>query len=468
MRNVLFRDFIPLETILNKGCLSFLMGLIIYNGLTRKKEVFKPRNKKNVRVYVCGPTVNDVPHLGHARQQITFDVLRRYLNFLGYNVTFVSNITDIEDKIIDKARKEHISVEELSLKNYAEHMEDYKAIGILPPTIQPKATKFIPEMIDLIQRLERKGYTYVIEGDGVYYDISKFKEYGKLSGQDVKQLEAGARVKLHDKKKNPGDFVLWKFSKEDEPTWNSPWGKGRPGWHIECSAMSSAILGLPLDIHGGGQDLMFPHHEDEIAQSEAAYGKKLARYWMHNGMVNINKVKMSKSLGNFRTVRELLQNYSGEVIRYFVLSSHYRKPIDFTKKALEDAKRSQSRLKNILSELEDDGPANKKYLKEFASAMDDDLNTPKALASLWNLIRDSKAKGKYAAIKKIDGVFGFNLLKKSGVKIPKEIMNLADKRDKARSNKNWKIADKLRMNLAVKGWVIQDTPSGPKIIKTKP
>jgi len=441
------------------------MDLKLYNTLTRKKEIFKTLEKGKARIYVCGPTVNDVPHVGHARQQISFDILRKYLKFSGYKVKFVSNITDIEDKIIIKANQLGISIEELTEKNYKAHMQDYESIGVEKPEIQPRATQYIKEMIDLIKKLEEKKYTYIIEEDGVYFDISKFKEYGKLSHQNVNDLRAGVRIETKDLKKNPQDFVLWKFSKPEEPSWNSPWGKGRPGWHIECSAMSHALLGLPLDLHGGGQDLIFPHHEDEIAQSEAGYGKIFSNHWMHNGMVNVNGTKMSKSLGNFKTIRDILEEYSGETIRYFVLSAHYRKPIDFSKKELEDSKASVDRLKNIISEIQDDGKINKKYLEEFEKAMDDDLNTPKALQVLWNILRDKKANGKIKTIEKIDEVFGLNLLKKEEIKIPKEIGKLLEQREKARAEKEWKKADELREKIKSLGFLIDDTKSGVKLKK---
>jgi cysteinyl-tRNA synthetase len=443
------------------------MPLRLYNTLTRKKEIFKPVHDKNVHMYVCGPTVNDVPHLGHARQQISFDILRRYLTFLGYNVKFVSNITDIEDKIIGKANELGVSIKELSKKNEKEHMQDYKELGIEKPNVQPRATEYISQMIDLVKRLEKKGYTYTIEGDGVYYDISKFNNYGKLSHQKVENLKTGARVKAKNEKRNDGDFVLWKFSKKGEPSWDSPWGKGRPGWHIECSAMSYSILGLPLDIHGGGQDLIFPHHEDEIAQSEAGYGKKFSNYWMHNGMVNVDNVKMSKSLGNFTTVKYLLKEFSGEVIRYFVISAYYRKPIDFTRSGMEYAKNSYQRLKNIISSLSDDKKLNKKYLKEFEKAMNDDINTPRALQVLWKLVRDKKAIGKIQTIKKVDGVLGLDLLKKEKVEIPEEVRKLADERETARKNKNWKRSDELREKINKKGYVIEDTDKGWEIKRSE-
>jgi cysteinyl-tRNA synthetase len=283
--------------------------------------------------------------------------------------------------------------------------------------------------------------------------------------QKTENLKSGARIKVKDKKKNKEDFVLWKFSKPNEPSWKSPWGQGRPGWHIECSAMSHAILGLPLDIHGGGQDLIFPHHEDEIAQSEAAYETEFAKFWVHNGMVNVEKVKMSKSLGNFKTIKELLKEYDGKVIRYFVISGHYRKPIDFSKKALDSAKNAYQRLKNLTTEIKEDGKINEEYLQQFQEAMDDDLNTPEAIAVLWKMARDEKAEGKYRTIKKMDEVFGLDLLKKEKITIPKEIQALAEKREKARKNKEWEKADKLRDEIKKKGYLIEDSKDGIKIKK---
>jgi cysteinyl-tRNA synthetase len=449
-----------------------VMALKLHNTLSKKKEVFKPINKKEVLMYVCGPTVNDVPHLGHARQQISFDILRKYLKFIGYKVKYVSNVTDIEDKIINKAKEKGVSVKELTDKNYNEHKKDYDAIGIEEPDIQPFATKYVKEMVDLVERLEKKGYAYVLE-DGVYFDVSKFKDYGKLSGQKLENLRSGARIKVKDNKKNPQDFVLWKFSKKGEPSWKSPWGEGRPGWHIECSAMSNKILGLPFDIHGGGQDLIFPHHEDEIAQSEAGYGKKFVNYWVHNGMVNVDNVKMSKSLGNFKTIRDLLKEYSGEVIRYFVISNHYRKPLDFTENTLENANNSYRKLKNICGEIEapkgvprdisgkmstkgNDSLINKRYLKDFEKAMDDDLNTAQALQVIWKLVRSEKAKGKFQTIKKMDEVLGLKLLEKEEVIIPSEVKKLISEREKARKEKDWARADGLRDEIKEKGFEVLD------------
>jgi len=436
------------------------MALKLYNTLTRKKQVFKPVKGKEVRMYVCGPTVSGVPHLGHARQQITFDVLRRYLKFIGYKVKFVSNITDIEDKIINKANELGVDIKKFSKEMELEHKEDYDKLNVLTPDVQPHATEYVKEMVDLVSRLEKKGYTYAIDGDGVYFDISKFKDYGKLSKQDVSKLKAGVRIKVKFDKKNKEDFVLWKFSKPGEPSWGSPWGKGRPGWHIECSAMSQKLLGLPIDIHGGGQDLIFPHHEDEIAQSEAAYGKKFSNFWIHNGMVNVSGVKMSKSLGNFKTIRDLFKEYDPMVIRYFVVSSYYRRPLDFSKQALDDARNSYERLKRLVAGLKE-GKVEKKYVDKFKKEMDDDLNTPKALAVLWEVAR----KGNKETIKKMDEVLGLDLLKSGIIKIPSDVKKLADERLKARNEKEWKKADSLREKLKKKGWKIEDSGDGYSLEK---
>ena len=416
-------------------------------------------------MYVCGPTVNDVPHLGHARMQINFDILRKYLKFSGHDVKFVSNITDVDDKIIKKANELGEEIKKLTERNLKAHLEDYGKIGIDKPDVQPRATEYIPEMVYLVKRLEQKGYTYVIKNDGVYFDISKFNDYGKLSHQKIEDLIAGKRIDIKEEKRNKEDFVLWKFSKPDEPSWDSPWGKGRPGWHIECSAMSEKILGLPFDIHGGGQDLIFPHHEDEIAQSEAATGKKFVNFWVHNGMVNVDNVKMSKSLGNFKTIRDLLKDYDGKIIRYFVISSHYRKPIDFSKSELDDAKTSYERLKNIISDLKGDKEVNTKYLEEFKNAMDDDLNTPQALAVLWKLVRDKDAKGKIGTIKEIDKIFGLDLLKEEKIEIPNEIKKLVEEREEMRKKKNWKESDNIRNKIEKLGYSVDDTNEGTKIKK---
>jgi cysteinyl-tRNA synthetase len=320
----------------------------------------------------------------------------------------------------------------------------------------------------LVKRLEDKGYTYVIPEDGVYYNISKFKEYGKLSGIDLGQLKSSRELKDDSKgqeKKDSKDFVLWKFSKPEEPSWDSPWGKGRPGWHIECSAMTHAILGNPFDIHAGGQDLIFPHHEDEIAQSEAAYNKKMCNYWIHNGMVNVDKIKMSKSLGNFKTIKDLLKIYSGEIIRYFVINAHYRKPIDFSEEKLNESKVSLDRLKNLTINLVYDGKENKKYLKEFEKNMDEDLNTAGALNVIWKLVKDEKAEGKYQTIKKIDSIFGLKLLEKEKLEIPTQVQYLIDERKLARENKDFAKSDELRNKIKELGFEVKDIKDEQRVKK---
>jgi cysteinyl-tRNA synthetase len=447
--------------------------LKLYNTLTRKKEKFVAVKKGKVGMYVCGPTLNGIPHLGHAMSQISFDVIRRYFIFSGYDVKFVSNITDIDDKIIAGANDEGISIEKFSEKNEKAHRDEYSKLNVMTPDVQPKATRYVAEMIKLIEKLalnghdsgepDKKGYTYLIKDDGVYFDISKFEGYGKLSGQKIENLESGKRVKVVSGKRNSGDFVLWKLAKKGEPFWESPWGKGRPGWHIECSAMSKSILGLPFDIHGGGGDLCFPHHEDEIAQSEAGYGKEMAKYWMHNGMITVDGKKMGKSLGNFKNIEDL--EFSPMAIRYFVVSNHYRRPLDFSKTALENAKNSYERLKRLVLNLKDDGKINKKYLDEFKGEMDDDFNCPRAMAVLWKLVRDEKAKGKIGAIGKMDEVFGLGLLEKEEVEIPEEVLKLAKERDVARKDKDWGKSDLLRDRINGLGFVVKDKGEGFELSK---
>jgi cysteinyl-tRNA synthetase len=439
--------------------------LKLYNTLTRKKEKFVPIKKGKIGMYVCGPTVNGVPHLGHAMSQVSFDVVRRYLIFSGYDVKFVSNITDIDDKIIAGATEQKISIEEFSKKNEAAHKEEYAKLGVMVPNVVPKATEYVFEMIELVKKLEDGGFTYLIGGDGVYFDTSKFEGYGKLSGQDLEKLESGKRKKLTDGKKNDGDFVLWKLAKEGEPSWEASWGDGRPGWHIECSAMTESVLGLPFDIHGGGGDLIFPHHEDEIAQSEAGYGKTMCNYWMHNGMITVDGKKMGKSLGNFKNIEDL--EFPAMAIRYFVVSNHYRRPLDFSEIALQDAKNSYERLKRLVLALVDDGKINEEYLGKFREAMDDDFNGPRAMAVLWELVRDEGAKGKVGAIQKIDEVFGLRLLEKEKIDIPKGVLKLVEKRETARKEKNWKGADELRDEILKMGFVVRDIENGFEIRRIK-
>ncbi len=449
------------------------MVIKLYNTLTRKKEVFKPIHKDEVRMYVCGPTVNDVPHLGHARQQVFFDTLRKYLEYSGYKVTFVSNITDVDDKIIKKANELGEDIEQLTKRNTLAHREDYAALKVKAPDIQPKATEFIKEMVDLIALLATKGYTYVVDDDGVYYDVSKFKEYGNLSKQKMDAEQALSRIKVADGKKNKEDFVVWKFSKPGEPAWDSPWGAGRPGWHIECSAMSSSLLGLPFDIHGGGMDLMFPHHEDEIAQSEAAFGKKVANYWVHNGMVNVDNVKMSKSLGNFKTIRDLFAHYDPEVIRYFVISTHYRKPIDFSAERLDAAKAAYERLKRkvIETKLAPHGgeDATEKYHTAFVNALNDDMNTAKVMQIIWEALDDLvfDTHKKLSLLYDFDRVlcFGFKEMQEVFVVAPHEVEQLVAEREKLRKDKKWAESDILRARIRERGYEVKDTPQGPKIEK---
>ncbi|OGJ52574.1 cysteine--tRNA ligase, partial [Candidatus Peregrinibacteria bacterium RIFOXYC2_FULL_41_22] len=321
------------------------MTLKVKNTLSGKKEEFKPIKDNHVGMYVCGPTVYDFGHLGHGRSAVVFDIIRKYLKYKGYDVTYVSNYTDIDDKMINRANKEGITVKQLAEKIIPEYQEDYGQLKIDKPDTQPKATQYIPQMIELIKKLIEKGYAYELE-DGVYYEVEKFAHYGKLSGQNQDELKAGARIEKDDKKRHPHDFVLWKKAKPDEPSWPSPWGEGRPGWHIECSAMSMDLLGETFDIHGGGMDLIFPHHEDEIAQSEAATGKSYVKYWLHNGFITINNEKMSKSLGNFFTLKEIFAKYNPNTVRYMIIGTHYRSPINFSHELLDQSENALSRIKD--------------------------------------------------------------------------------------------------------------------------
>lgn len=444
------------------------MNLKIYNTLSRKKEEFIPIKKGKVGMYVCGPTVNDVPHLGHARVQIVFDSFRKYLEYKGYEVNFVSNVTDIEDKIILKSNELGISIKELTEKNLKEHLEDYASLGVKKPTFQPRASEYVDEMISLIENLEKKGYIYVVKNDGIYFDISKFKGYGKLSKINLDELKNKRDLRDSSKgkdKKDSKDFVLWKFSKEGEPFWNSPWGKGRPGWHIECSAMSHKLLGLPFDIHAGGQDLIFPHHEDEIAQSEAGYGKKFVNYWMHNAMVNINKVKMSKSLKNFTTIKEILKDYEGEIIRYFTLNTHYRKPMDFSKEKLNEAKISLDKLRSLCKEVKPSKKDGRVYFELFEKEMNQDFNTSGAINIIWRILREKEDRGKYVFLKEIDLILGFGLFEERKIKIPSKIKALLSKREEARKMKDFKLSDEIREEIRSLGFQVSDTKEGQELNK---
>lgn len=461
----------------------------IYNTLTRKKEDFKPLDEKEVKMYSCGPTVYNYFHIGNARPFIIFDTLRRYLEYKGYKVKFVQNFTDIDDKMIKRASEEGVEVYELAQKYIDEYFKDAKGLGIREATIHPKATENIDAIIDIIKKLEEKGFAYNVDGD-VYFSTRKFKEYGKLSHQSIEDLEVGSRVEVDSKKRDALDFVLWKKHKPGEPCWESPWGKGRPGWHIECSAMANKYLGETIDIHSGGQDLIFPHHENEIAQSEAANGKPFARYWLHNGFINVNGEKMAKSRGNFFTVRDIAKEFDYEVIRFFMLSAHYRSPINFSDELLEQAKNGLERIYNCLenleylkenaasSEMTDDERKlrdNFAGLKEkFIEAMDDDLNTADALAAIFDIVKETNTNIKagtnpskeiieyaYSLIKELGAVLGI-AQKKQDKSIDSEIQELIDRRQQARKAKDWKTADEIRDKLKDMGIILEDTPQGVK------
>ena len=462
----------------------------IYNSQTRKKEEFVPLHPGKVGIYACGPTVYDFFHIGNARPFITFDVLRRYFEHRGYEVTFVQNFTDIDDKMIKRANQEGITVKELGDRFIKEYYQDAQALGIRPATVHPRATEHIGEIIKLVKTLQDKGYAYEVNGD-VYFDTKKDAGYGKLSGQNLDDLEAGARIDVDDGKKNPADFALWKAQKPGEPAWNSPWGPGRPGWHIECSAMSMKYLGETFDIHAGGKDLLFPHHENEVAQSECATGKPFARYWMHNGFINIDNEKMSKSLGNFFTVRDILKEYAPEDIRMFMLSAHYRSPVNFSRDMVAQAHASLQRLcaardhMLFLLKNAEDRPLTaeeealltrvKESAARFDAAMDDDLNTADALGAVFEIVKDSNVslneqsakaavEGALNALTELTNVLGL-LMKKAEAGLPEEIQVLADERAQARKEKNWKRSDELRDALAAAGYAVKDTPQGQSITK---
>lgn len=468
---------------------NFLMEglkMKVFNTITRKKEEFIPIIPGEIKMYSCGPTVYNYFHIGNARPFIIFDILRRYLVYRGYKVTFVQNFTDVDDKIIKRAKEEGITEKEVADRYIEEYFKDAEGLGIKRADYHPRVTELIPEIIELVKRIESNGLTYTVQGN-VYFDTSKFSDYGKLSKQNLEELEAGARVDVEEGKRNPMDFVLWKSQKPGEPAWESPWGLGRPGWHIECSAMSMKYLGETIDIHSGGQDLIFPHHENEIAQSEGATGKPFARYWMHNGFININNEKMSKSLGNFFTVRDIGQLYDLEVVRLFMISAHYRSPINFSNELLESMKSSLERLYiakgnllHLLGKAEDKNETeDEKVLKQdllnyktkFIEAMDDDLNTADAVAAIFDLVRDinsnindnsSKETVKFAfdLYMELAGVLG--LLSKEEKSLDDDIEMLIEERQKARKEKNWALADKIRDDLKDRGIILEDTPQGVK------
>ena len=457
----------------------------IFNTMSKAKEEFVPVDENEVKIYACGPTVYNYIHIGNARPLCVFDVLRRYLEYRGYNVKFVQNFTDIDDKIINRANEEGISFDEVSKKYIEEFWTDAHGLNFKDATIHPKATENIDEIIDIIKSLEDKGYAYAVNGD-VYFRTLKFKEYGKLSHQPIDDLVSGARIAVGDIKENPLDFALWKGAKEGEPYWDSPWGKGRPGWHIECSAMNRKYLGKTIDIHCGGQDLIFPHHENEIAQSECANGCAFSKYWMHNGYINVDNVKMSKSLGNFKTVREIANAYGYEVIRYFLISAHYRTPINYNLEIVEQCKSSLERLytcresldfalKNASNETSQEDAKMISELvqrrEQFITAMDDDLNTADGIAALFDLTKDintkildkpvSKAVCEYAAklFDELSGVLGLLYNRKEN-DVDSEIEALIEERQQARKNKDWATADRIRDELKAKGIILKDTPQG--------
>ncbi len=452
--------------------------LKIYNNLTRQKETFKPIEPGKVGMYVCGMTVYDYCHLGHARVMVVFDVVARYLRHLKYDLTYVRNVTDIDDKIIQRAREKGESFLDLT-RHFIDAMhEDERALNVLPPDIEPRATQSMDAIISMIRRLMENGYAYIGSNGDLFYAVSKFSPYGRLSGKNIDELQAGERVEVDQAKRNPLDFVLWKMAKPGEPAWDSPWGRGRPGWHIECSAMSTSCLGYHFDIHGGGMDLQFPHHDNEIAQSEGATGEKFVNIWMHNGFVRVNEEKMSKSLKNFFTVREVMKRYRPEVIRLFILTSHYRSPLNYSEEQLDEANAALTRLYTALRGVAPgtESAVGEAYRKRFEEAMDDDFNTPIALSALFDLAReinrhkssDEKAAADMVAtltgLGKILGLLEADadaFLKGEGT--PAEaalsddhIERLIAERLAARKNKDWETADRIRDELQAQGIVLED------------
>ena len=459
----------------------------IFNTMTRQKEEFKPLEEGKVKMYVCGPTVYNYIHVGNARPFIIFDTLRRYLEYRGYEVNYVQNFTDVDDKIIKRGHEENIAPEEVAKKYIEEYFVDADGLGIKRATVHPQVTNNIEEIIEFVKELEDKGYAYAVNGD-VYFDTQKFNGYGKLSGIKQEELEAGSRIEVNDQKRHPMDFVLWKAKKEGEPGWMSPWGEGRPGWHIECSVMSRRYLGDTIDIHAGGQDLKFPHHENEIAQSEARSGKTFSNYWMHNEYININNEKMSKSKGNFFTVRDISKLYDLEIVRFFMLSTHYRNPLYFSDEILNQSKAGLERLYNakervefIISKLSDDAEnAEELKLEEelnsfrqrFIEAMDDDLNTADAVSIIFELAKfmnsnvNEKSTKEFAKkvldeFNELTGVLNV-VNKKQDDMLDEEVEKLIEARTQAKKNKDFKLADEIRDELLNKGIILEDTRQGVK------
>ncbi len=462
--------------------------MYIYNTMSRKKELFVPLKEGKVSMYACGPTVYNFFHIGNARPFIVFDTLRRYLEYQGYQVTFVQNFTDIDDKMIRRANEEGITVKELGDRFIKEYYTDADALGVKRATVNPRATEHIQDIIDLVKTLVEKGHAYPTPNGDVYFSVRSWPGYGKLSGQNIDDLENGARVDPTEEKQDPLDFALWKGQKPGEPAWPSPWGMGRPGWHIECSARSMSILGKSFDIHGGGQDLIFPHHENEIAQSEAATGKPFAHYWMHNGFINVDNQKMSKSLGNFFTVRDIAKEYDLDVVRLFMLSVHYRNPINFSRDLIQQAAVALQRLRTALDRLKEAPIAQEaaddeqafvdtleSYRTRFNEAMDDDLNTADALGVLFDLARGANTFVSVPRTKKaVDAVTGLytELMDVLGLmprvaaeEFPAEVLALLDERQAARKAKNYTRADEIREQLKGLGYAIEDSRQGAKLKK---
>ena len=465
----------------------------LFNTLSGQKEEFIPVEPGKVKLYACGPTVYDYIHVGNARPVILFDVLRRYMEFRGYDVTFVQNFTDVDDKIIDRANREGVPCEEITERFIAEYYTDAKGLGVREATVHPRATQHIAGMITAIETLIETGYAYATDNGDVYFRTAAFASYGALSGQNLDDLQAGARVDVNTGKENPMDFALWKSAKPDEPSWDSPWGKGRPGWHIECTVMANRFLGKTIDIHAGGQDLTFPHHENEVAQSEALNGCKFANFWMHNGFLSIDNKKMSKSLGNFFTVRDAAEAYGYDAIRMFMLMSHYRSPLNYSGEILLQAKAGLERLYNAIDNLEFlrrggnlspaltpqeqtflDGLTT--YRKRFIEVMDDDFNTADAIAVIFELIREVNSaiaapatpsapfvEGCLAAIRELTDVLGLLYAKDDGEEdLDTQVEALIAAREQARTEKNWPEADRIRDELKDMGILLEDTPQGMK------
>ena len=450
--------------------------LHIHNSLTKQKERFTPIEPGKVKLYVCGMTVYDFCHVGHARVMVVFDVVTRYLRASGYDVTYIRNITDIDDKIIARANENNETIQALTEQFITEMHRDADALGVERPTAEPKATEAISEMLAMIETLIDKGLAYAADNGDVYYDVSEFPDYGKLSGRNIEELRAGERVAVNESKQDPMDFVLWKGAKPEEPSWDSPWGKGRPGWHIECSAMSADSLGKQFDIHGGGQDLQFPHHENEIAQSEGAHGCQYVNYWMHNGFVRIADEKMSKSLGNFFTVREVLEQYDAEVVRYFILTSHYRSPLNYSEEQLDQAKNTLTKFYSALRYVEIDSALDwqqdTEFAQRFKTAMDDDFNTALALSVMSDVRQvlnkpqvqeNAEQKNYYASLLvsfgRVLGLFqqtADTFLAGASDDDVTEIEDLINQRNQARVDKDWTKADQVRDKLTAMGIILED------------